>query len=204
MRKLPVGMREKVLAAAELFAELGLDATKMEDVAAATGVPKATLYYYFEGKEDILAFLFGEILDEVGRAVRDAISGEGTAADRLRAAVVAHLGVFKAFPAASRALQFDLGRAARIPFIADRTSAAFIEPVRVLLVEGAKDGSIRRVKRPRVVATAILGAITTVGINGLTLGSSRRIEHLADDLVGFVLHGVVGSGTAMEDRWKNR
>ena len=67
MRTLPDGMREKVLVAAELFADFGLDATKMEDVAATTGVPKATLYYYFEGKEDILAFLFVEILDEVGR-----------------------------------------------------------------------------------------------------------------------------------------
>ena len=47
LRTLPDGMREKVLVAAELFAEFGLDATKMEDVAAATGVPKATLYYYF-------------------------------------------------------------------------------------------------------------------------------------------------------------
>ena len=104
MRPLPAAMREKVLAAAELFADRGLDATKMEDVAAATGVPKATLYYYFEGKEDILAFLFSEILDEVARAIDEAVSAEGTAAERLRAAIVAHLRVFETFPAASRAL----------------------------------------------------------------------------------------------------
>ena len=92
MRRLPPGMREKVLAAAELFAEAGLDGTKMEDVAAATGVPKATLYYYFDGKGDILAFLFVEILDELGRAVAGAVAGDGTAAERLRAVVLAHLG----------------------------------------------------------------------------------------------------------------
>ena len=39
MRPLPPGMRDKVLAAAQLFADAGLDATKMEVVAAATGVP---------------------------------------------------------------------------------------------------------------------------------------------------------------------
>lgn len=190
MRTLPEGMREKVLAAAELFAEFGLDATKMEDVASATGVPKATLYYHFEGKEDILAFLFSEILDELGRAVDEALQTKGTSAERLRAVVVAHLQIFETFPAASRALQFDLGRAARFPLIAERTDAAFLRPVRRLLEEGAIDGSLRPVERPGLVATAILGAVTTVGINALTLGSTRSAKHVADDVVRFVLWGV--------------
>jgi AcrR family transcriptional regulator len=183
-------MREKVLAAAELLADRGLDATKMEDIAAATGVPKATLYYYFEGKEDILAFLFNEILDEVGRAVDEAFRTGGTAAERLRAAIVAHLRVFEDFPAASRALQFDLGRAARIPHIDERVEAAFRGPVRRLLEEGAADGSLRAVARPRLVAIAVLGAVTTVGINALTLGPSRSAEEIADDVIDVVLHGV--------------
>jgi len=190
VRSLPTGMREKVLTAAELFAESGLDATKMEDIAAATGVPKATLYYYFEGKEDILAFLFSEILDEVSRAIGEAVQLEGTAAERLRAAIVAHLQVFEDFPAASRALQFDLGRAARIPHIDERIEAAFRGPVRQLLEEGAADGSLRAVEHPRLVAVAILGAVTTVGINALTLGSTRSVEDIADDVNGFVLAGV--------------
>jgi AcrR family transcriptional regulator len=183
-------MREKVLAAAELFAEAGLDATKMEDIAAATGVPKATLYYYFEGKEDILAFLFNEILDEVGHAIDEALRAGGTAADRLRAAITAHLRVFQDFPAASRALQFDLGRAARIPHIDERIEAAYRGPVRQLLEEGARDGSLRAVEHPRLVAVAILGAVTTVGINAITLGPPRPLDSIADDVIGFVLHGV--------------
>ncbi len=47
---------DRLPAAAALSAERGLNDTKIEDVAAATGVPEATLYYYFAGKEDILAF----------------------------------------------------------------------------------------------------------------------------------------------------
>src|SRR3974390_2479635 len=136
-------MREKVLAAADLIADFGLDAAKMEDIAAATGVPKATLYYYFEGKEDILAFLFAEVLDELDRAVGSALGTEGSAAERLRAVIVAYLKVYVTYPAASRALQFDLGRAARMPVIAERTEAAFVEPLQRLLAEGAADGTIR-------------------------------------------------------------
>ncbi len=190
MRPLPKGMREKVLAAADLFADAGLDATKMEEVAAVTGVPKATLYYYFEGKEDILAFLFEEILDEVARAVDAAVHRDGTAAERLRAVVVAHLGVIAAHPAASRALQFDLGRAARIPQINDRIEAAFRAPVRQLLADGAADGSLRPVPHPGVVAVAILGVVTTVGINTISLDPSRSVPEVADDVIAFVLGGV--------------
>jgi AcrR family transcriptional regulator len=182
-------MREKVLVAAELFAEHGLDATKMEDVAATTGVPKATLYYYFDGKEDILAFLFAEVLDEVERAVAGAMAREGSAADRLRAAIVAHLRVVEQLPAASRALQFDLGRAARLPLIGQRTDAAFVAPVRDLLDAGAADGSLRTVAHPRLVAVALLGTVTTVGINAVALGG-RPAEEVAEDVVDLVLGGL--------------
>ena len=190
MRELPTGMRTKVLAAAQLLAEYGLDATKMEDIAAATGVPKATLYYYFDGKEDILAFLFSEILDEISRAIEEALRTEGTAADRLRAAIVAHLRIFEEYPAASRALQFDLGRAARMPLIDERIEAAYRGPIRRLLEQGAADGSLRPIEHPRLVAVAILGAVTTVGINAITLGSTRPVQAIAEDVVGFVLRGV--------------
>jgi TetR/AcrR family transcriptional regulator len=190
VRTLPPDMREKVLRAAELFADAGLDGTKMEDIAAATGVPKATLYYYFEGKEDILAFLFREVLAEVADAIGEAMGVEGTAADRLRAAIVAHLRVMEAFPAASRALQFDLGRAARIPEIDERIETAFRGPIRQLLDEGASDGSLRAVAHPRTIAVAILGTVTTVGINTISLGTSRPLEEIADDVMDFVLRGV--------------
>lgn len=190
MRELPAGMRVKVLAAAELFAEYGLDATKMEDIAAATGVPKATLYYYFAGKEDILAFLFSEILDEVAKATDTALKSGGTGAERLQAAIVAHLRIFEEFPAASRTLQFDLGRAARIPLVNERIESAYRGPIRALLEQGARDGSLRPVDHPRLVAVAILGAVTTVGINAISFGHTRSLEEIADDVIGFVLRGV--------------
>ena len=50
MRRIPRQIADRLPAAADLFAEKGLNDSKIEDVAAATGVPKATLYYYFAGK----------------------------------------------------------------------------------------------------------------------------------------------------------
>ena len=48
--------REQILdAAAQLFAQHGFTATTMNEVAAACGVSKATLYHYVEDKHDLLA-----------------------------------------------------------------------------------------------------------------------------------------------------
>ena len=127
---------------------------------------------------------------KLSEAIGAAVNAEGSAAERLRAAILAHLKVYEVYPAASRALQFDLGRAARIPQIGQRTDAAFLGPVRKLLVDGAKDGSLRKVEHPRLAAVAILGAVTTVAINAIAPGATRRLDEVADDLVDVVLRGV--------------
>lgn len=46
--------REILNAALRVFAEHGYAATRLEDVAAAAGVTKGTIYYYFKSKDDLL------------------------------------------------------------------------------------------------------------------------------------------------------
>jgi TetR/AcrR family transcriptional regulator len=196
MRPIPDHMEHKLMAAADLFASRGLDASKMEDVASATGIPKATLYYYFTGKEEILAHLFHVVLRAVHDAVTAATSAGGPAAERLHGVIVAHLGVFAEYPTASRALQFDLGRAARLPEIATSVEVSFIGPVTELLREGARDRSLRPVAHPRMVAIALLGAVTTVGLNGVTAEHPGPVDELADLLTGLVLEGLMSKGAA--------
>jgi TetR/AcrR family transcriptional regulator len=66
--------RDEILAAAaRLFAQLGYMATSMNDVAAACGVSKPTLYHYVRDKHDLLAQItrghvarLEKLLDEVG------------------------------------------------------------------------------------------------------------------------------------------
>lgn len=49
--------REILDAALRVFAARGYGATRLEDIAAAAGVTKGTIYYYFENKEDLLVRL---------------------------------------------------------------------------------------------------------------------------------------------------
>ena len=194
MRPVSAEMAQKLMAAADLFAERGLDDTKTEDIAAATGIPKATIYYYFEGKEEVLSFIFGVVLDAVQEAVTGAIAGPGSAAERLEQVVEAHLGVFAALLKASQALHFDLGRAARIPEVAERSNASFIAPVSALLREGVADGSFEPIADPRLTAIALLGMISTAAIHVLALEPTDSLASLPAAITPLVLNGLRARG----------
>src|SRR5258708_22013251 len=79
-------------AALRLFREKGYHATSMQDIAAAVGLYKGSLYHYIGGKEDLLIQVFeramASLLAEVERIVGDASLSPRT---QLRLVVQAHV-----------------------------------------------------------------------------------------------------------------
>ncbi|CAB4895776.1 MAG: TetR family transcriptional regulator [Actinobacteria bacterium] len=193
MREVPSSIAARLPAAAELFAERGLDATKIEDVAAATGVPKATLYYYFSGKEEILAFLFRDTLRHMADQVRLAAERDGTAAERLVDVMRAQLTVMGEQPSVCRALLGELGRAGRMPAIAAAIRDAYHAPVAQLLREGADDGSLAAVVDVDAAALVIFGAVTVTGLSQLVDGDSIAVDQASQALAKVLLDGLRGS-----------
>ena len=188
MRPIPPEIATKVMVAADLIAERGLDGTKIEEIAGVTGIRKATLYYHFEGKEGVLSFIFGVVLDALGTAVASAAQSPGSAMDRLRRVVQGHLNVFATYPKAARALHFDLGRAARLPEIDDKTRAAYIDAVAGLFEAGAKDGSIRKITNPQIGAVVLLAATSTAAIHVTVIdsdgdGDVRAVAEVISELI---------------------
>jgi AcrR family transcriptional regulator len=70
--------REILAAALRVFAKRGYNATRLEDIAAAAGVTKGTIYYYFKNKDALLLRL-GEV-------------GDRTEFERLQALAADHSG----------------------------------------------------------------------------------------------------------------
>ena len=57
--------RARVLSiSAEIFSRQGFRATSMNEIAAAVGLSKPTLYHYFRSKEELLVRIYSEVLDE--------------------------------------------------------------------------------------------------------------------------------------------
>lgn len=192
MRQVPAKMASKLYGAAELIAERGLADAKIEEIAEATGVPKATLYYYFTGKEEILAFLLNDLLELIAGEVGTAVSSSGTTAERLQAAVAAQLSVMFEHPALCTALVGDLGRATRLPELAASLNQAFHEPLESLLREGVDEGTLRAVREPATVALSIFGAVTVVGLSAAVEAPSARPDPstTAADIVDLLLRGL--------------
>jgi TetR/AcrR family transcriptional regulator len=190
MRAVPAQLAARLSPAAQLFADRGLDNTKIEDVAVATGVPKATLYYYFASKEEILAHLLQHALARISEAVAVAATREGTAAERLQAVIAAQLAVMAEQPAVCRALIGDLGRAGRIPEIARALNQAYYQPVEALLTEGVLDGSLTAQKDPVAAAMGLFGATTISGLAFLIAGQDLEPDAVSAAVYDLVFNGL--------------
>jgi AcrR family transcriptional regulator len=178
------------MAAADLIADQGLDGTKSEEIAAVAGISKATLYYYFDGKEAVLSYIFGVLLDALAAAVHGAVGGPGNAMERLHRVVEVHLDIVGAYPKAARALHFDLGRAARLPEIDEKTRRSYIDPVSSLLEDGATDGTIRPLRQPRLGAMALLAATTTAAIMATSIDGIGDLDGVKEMISELVLDGL--------------
>ncbi|HEX5136370.1 MAG TPA: TetR/AcrR family transcriptional regulator [Planctomycetota bacterium] len=80
--------------AAEVFAGQGFDRASIRDVAKATGLSLAGLYYYYKGKEEILFDIQREAFTTLLDAHAAALAGVRDPEQKLRRVVDAHLAFF--------------------------------------------------------------------------------------------------------------
>jgi AcrR family transcriptional regulator len=90
---------ERILdAAAAVFAERGVAATQMADIAKAAGCSRATLYRYFDNRHAVQRAFVHRAARRVGAQVAAEICGIGDPAEQLVAGVLASLRVVRADP----------------------------------------------------------------------------------------------------------
>jgi AcrR family transcriptional regulator len=77
--------------ASGIFAEKGYHNASVRDVAAATGVSPAGLYYYFKSKEELLHLILDACLSTLLNRIRQEVAGIEDPAVRLRVIVRTHL-----------------------------------------------------------------------------------------------------------------
>ena len=77
----------------ELFMRKGYDGASMSDIAAATGIRKASLYAHFKGKESIFSTIFEDILAEYVRLIEEITAASETegAAEQLERMFISYI-----------------------------------------------------------------------------------------------------------------
>lgn len=183
-------------AAAKRFAENGYHGTRMADIAADLDMQAGSLYYYFDSKEELLVAI---IESRVGRAVaylRSVVAGEGSCADKVRAAVGGHLRAFQ--DDADIYSIFNFERLADIsPALAakvDRPGREYEAQWEELIDRGISAGELRPGLDTRVTVKAIVGLCNSV-LLWYRPDGKRTIDEIAAEFADLVLGGI-GVGPA--------
>jgi AcrR family transcriptional regulator len=175
--------------AARLFAEKGYHGTSIGDLAEAMGVQKGSLYAHIESKADLL----WEVAREGSlafHAALDSVPDEGPVAERIRAALRAHLRVV--------AEQLDIATVfvrewrylegeRRDEFVAERRR--YEERFRALFREGRELGELRTDLDD---ATAALLALSAANWAYTWLRPGGATDELADRFTALLLDGMRG------------
>jgi len=84
--------REGILeAAAHIFGEKGFHATSMNDIAEAVNLQKASLYYHFSSKQEILISILDYALDLINGHLESVLAQPLSPDEKLRQAMVSYL-----------------------------------------------------------------------------------------------------------------
>jgi AcrR family transcriptional regulator len=153
------GRRREILAAAStLFRRQGLAATGMREIAGELGMTAGNLYYYFGGKEELLAFCQETTLDELLAEARRIAALDLPAREKVRRLIVAHVVTLnETYPGSLAHLEVEtLGGERRAPL--QRKRKRYERLLRALVEEGIAAGELEP-REPRLVVLALLGAL---------------------------------------------
>lgn len=154
--------RDRILAAAlSAFAERGVEATSLDAVAAAVGVRKQTLLYWFPSKEQLLFGVVDHTVAELGQRLTDAVLGAGPELDaRIVAVVDATFRLGTTHPE----LLAVVREVARLGPPASTRLATSVEPIVALAAAALARRSGDPVDEARVRAVLLAAGAQVVGI----------------------------------------
>jgi TetR/AcrR family transcriptional regulator len=178
--------------ALESFAFRGHRATTLDDVAAAAGVRKQTLLYYFPSKEHLFRACVREFGAHVAGTIEPVLDGPHTGWDRVEQVIRA---VFRMTEKRPDLVFFANEAASASPQVVQRV-ARVLDPLRrralAHLEEGMRLGVFRR-QDPRLLLftlyTAVVSSVTEAGVLGGVFGLSKgrvTLRHREEQLVEFV------------------
>ena len=187
--------REAVIrAAAQAFNEHGYHHTSLDDIAAALGVTKPTVYYYVANKEQLLFECFLAGLRPIREALRDAEHLPGSARERLDAVIRGYAAAIASEYGwcMVRAHDQDLGPEMRRQINALKSEID--QGIRRLLRAGIDDGSIEPCD-PKIAAFALAGALNWIA-HWYRADQPLSAGEIADAFARFFGHGLRPRGAA--------
>jgi AcrR family transcriptional regulator len=182
--------RERLLlAAAEVFAERGLDA-EMKEIAERAGVGIGTIYRNFPSKDDLIAAIIGDAMGGFERALEEALTLEDPVA-AVRVFVRGGIDVVERYGGLLSVMLEGRGRAMRQAAF-KRYGQAMRERLAELVAAGVRAGTFRPDLDPQIGAAMLMSIFTPWSLAALR--RTHTPEQIADAYLDLFLHGAIARG----------
>ncbi|RMI37396.1 TetR/AcrR family transcriptional regulator [Streptomyces triticirhizae] len=163
-------------AAVTLFAEQGVSATSVEQIAERAGVAKGTVYYNFSSKTELFEALLRDGIEPLTAALRRSVgAAPGGALAALERMADAGLAFVAEHPDLVRLLMAEQWRSSRPwhpTLVAVRRQVAGV--VREVLEDGVKSGELRADLDVELTSGALVGMVVLGALDWRTFHPERR------------------------------
>jgi AcrR family transcriptional regulator len=183
--------REGILeAAARIFSQKGFHATSMNDIAEAVDLQKASLYYHFDSKQEILIALLDHALDLINNRLELVLTQSLSPDEKLRQAMVSYLQTIAENQNLSAVLLLEI-RSLDPELKARHASRRerFERLWRDLIIEGNQAG-IFNCEDPSLTGRAILGVMNW-SVTWYRSDGPRSAIEIANMFADLLLHGLL-------------
>jgi AcrR family transcriptional regulator len=185
--------RERIIeATGELLAERGSADFQMGDIASRCEMSNGALYYYFPDRDSIVAEVFSRHVDAIVETIERVVSDARSAHDALHELCVELAGGMRGGKAIVTSLASELSREGPGAFVGIGARLARVVHLVEVQVERAKiEGAVRDDVDPAAAACYICGAFLGAAVEMSARGGDAfDVEGFADELTGFIVHGV--------------
>jgi len=184
--------RDRIITSAlKIFAEKGFQDATISEISKAAGVSDATVYEYFNSKEELLFAIPEEITEDALRGAERILPFLRGVDSKLRALVQIYMTLYEKNPQYSALIMLHLKTNRN--FLKTKAYEVIRTAARMLLSciqEGIEDGTFKKDIDPYLVRSMILGTIEHLCTRWHLLGTPSNLVEQVDPLVDLLLDGL--------------
>lgn len=156
-------------------------APSVDEMAAATQIPRATLYYYFSGRDELVDFLLLDKIETVGAEVSAAAGGSQDPLTQLEAVLCAVVCTVAAYPTLCTVLLARMATLSPMQTLTVAMETSVLRPLEELLAAGVDAGRFE-VEDTGLSAHALYGAVSMAARSRFVRDGCIDADRLADTL----------------------
>ncbi|MFI1196218.1 TetR/AcrR family transcriptional regulator [Micromonospora sp. NPDC020750] len=192
MARESVDRREAILgSAASLFAQKGVAATTVRQIADEVGILSGSLYHHFDSKEAMVDEIISSYLEDLRTRYEDVLKLETNPRDKLHDLVAASLEVVEAHPHATEIYQNDVNYLLQLDrFSYLKSAGKQVQNSWLQVIEaGIAEGAFRADLDPKILYRLIRDAVW-LSVRWFKPSKDYPIASLAEDCTSLFLDGL--------------